>query len=75
MFDIGQTVLVVTDKGIAYDGSIMARAMGDNGGPPAYQVAPQGHKQQAQWHKASDVFMLEETEPEDQNSIESFLKK
>ena len=75
MFDIGQAVLVITDKGIAYDGVIMARAMGDNGGPPAYQIALHGAGQQSQWHRSSEVFLPEMVEPEDPDSIENFLKK
>lgn len=75
MFEIGQTVLVISDKGVSYDGSVMARATGDNGGPPAYQVAPQGHEHQAQWHKACDVFLLEEAEKKDPDSIENFLRR
>jgi hypothetical protein len=75
MLDIGQAVLVITDKGVAYDGYITARATGDNGGPPAYQITPQSGGQQTQWHRSSEVFLPEEIEPEDPDSIESFLKK
>jgi hypothetical protein len=75
MFDIGQAVLVITDKGVAYEGVIMARATGDNGGPPAYQVALRGAGQQSQWHRSSELFLPEITEPEDPNSIQNFLKK
>ena len=60
MFDEGQKVIVVTDKGIAYDGVILARATGDNG-PGAYKVGLDGAgpDQMAQWHKAGDVFVQE----------------
>jgi hypothetical protein len=75
MFDIGQAVLVITDKGVGYDGYVTARAMGDNGGPPAYQITPHSGGQQTQWHRSSEVFLPELTEPEDPDSIESFLKK
>jgi hypothetical protein len=75
MFNIGQAVLVITDKGVAYEGYVMARALGDNGGPSAYQVAIHGNSQQSQWHRASEVFAPEETKPEEPGSIESFLKK
>ena len=75
MFDVGQTVLVVTEKGIAFDGLVMARAIGDEGGPPAYQIAVHKREQNAQWHKACDVFTVEETKKEDTDSIESFLKR
>lgn len=74
MFNIGQEVLVITDKGIAYNGYITARALGDNGGPPAYQITAHGG-QQNQWHRAGDVFLPEEISQEDPNSIESYLKK
>jgi len=75
MLDIGQAVIVITDRGVAYPGYVAARALGDNGGAPAYQIAPHSGGQQAQWHRASDVFVLEEAATEDPNSIESFLKK
>jgi hypothetical protein len=76
MFEIGQAVLVITDKGVAYDGYIAARATGDNGGPPAYQITPHGGgSQQSQWHRSGDVFLPEPTAEEDPDSIESFLKK
>ncbi len=74
MFNIGQEVLVITDKGIAYNGYISARATGDDGGPPAYQVTIHG-SQQNQWHRSGEVFLPEEATQEDTNSIESFLKK
>jgi hypothetical protein len=75
MLEIGQAVLVLTEKGVAYNGYIIARAAGDNGGPPAYQIAPHGSGQQSQWHKACEVFVPEEIKKEDPSSIESFLKK
>jgi hypothetical protein len=75
MFSVGETVLVVTEKGIAFDGHIMARAIGDEGGPPAYQVAVHKREQNAQWHKACDVFIVEEAKKEEMDSIENFLKK
>lgn len=75
MYELGQTVLVITDKGFFCEGPVMGRATGDNGGQPAYQVAPQGHENQAQWHKACDVFLPEKIEQEDPNSIENFLRK
>jgi hypothetical protein len=72
MLDIGQVVLVITEKGVVYNGYIIA---GDNGGPPAYQIAPHCSGQQSQWHKANEVFVPEEKKTEDRSSIESFLKK
>ena len=78
MFDVGKAVLVITDRGIVYNGHITARALGDNGGPPAYQVAASyGGGPQNQWHRSSEVFLPEATaaEAEDPNSIETYLKK
>ena len=71
MFDVGQKVTVIADKGIAYDGTIFARAMGDNG-PGAYKIALDGRglEQLGQWHKASDVFVREKTD-DDESSWES----
>jgi len=67
MFEIGQAVLVITDKGVSYEGYITARALGDNGGLPAYQVsAAHGGGQTNQWHRSN---------VEDPNSIETYLKK
>ena len=76
MFDVGQAVLVITDKGVTFEGYIKARAMGDNSGSVAYQiVAAHGSAQQGQWYRSTDVFMPEATLSEDPNSIETYLKK
>lgn len=75
MFDVGQAVLVITDKGVAYNGAIMARAKGDDGGPPAYQIAFHGREEQNQWHKSCEVFVPEETQPDEPDSIEKYLRK
>ena len=76
MFDIGQAVLVITYKGVAYNGFVLARATGDDGGPPAYQITPNGASQQnSQWHRSAEVFLPEEAPLEDPSSIASFLKK
>lgn len=75
MFDIGQAILVITDRGAAYEGHVKARAMGDNGGPPAYLVESKIGGQQDQWHRAAEVFLPEPTKVEDPNSIEAYLKK
>ncbi|MGD0830431.1 MAG: hypothetical protein ABR907_05765 [Terracidiphilus sp.] len=66
MFDLGQKVTVITDKGIAYDGIIVARASGDNG-QGAYKVTLDGGgtEQMGQWHKAGDVFMREKDDEEE----------
>jgi hypothetical protein len=77
MLEIGQKVIVITDKGIAYDATILARAKGDDG-PGAYNVSMQGldPEQPGQWHKACDVFIPEKTaEQEEQESLDSFIKE
>ena len=60
MFEVGQKVVVITDKGLAYDGFILVRASGDHGAG-AYKIALEGGGlgQMGQWHKASDVFVQE----------------
>lgn len=60
MLEIGQEVTVISGKGIAYDGVILARAIGDDG-PGAYKVVLNGggSAQLGQWHKAGDVFVEE----------------
>jgi hypothetical protein len=65
MFEVGQKVTVITDKAIAYEGFILARASGDEG-QTAYKVALTGGGlgQTGQWHKAGDVFVQEPTEEE-----------
>jgi hypothetical protein len=67
MFEVGQKVTIIADKGINYDGIILARATGDNG-PGAYKVALDGSGpgQMGQWHKAVDVFVREETKDDTQ---------
>jgi hypothetical protein len=60
MLDLNQSVIVIADKGITYEGYIMARATGENG-TGAYKIGLEGagFAQQGQWHKASDVFVQE----------------
>jgi hypothetical protein len=77
MFDVGQRVMVITEKGVSYDATILARAEGDHG-PGAYKVALHnlGPDQLGQWHKACDVFLPEKMdEVEEATSSETFLKK
>ena len=74
MFDLGQPVLVIADKVISYEGIVTARATGDDGGTAAYQVALRGGEQLGQWHKACDVFVVEEAKQEEADTAESFLK-
>lgn len=60
MYHIGQEVTVISDKGLAYDGYIMAVATGEDG-QKAYKIAIEGAglTQLGQWHKASDVFVVD----------------
>jgi hypothetical protein len=62
MLNIGQKVVVITDKGLSYDGVILARAAGD-AETAAYKVGLEGagYQQHGQWHKAGDVFVPEAT--------------
>jgi hypothetical protein len=62
MLNIGQRVIVITDKGISYDGVILARAAGD-AQASAYKVGLEsgGYQQHGQWHKSTDVFVPEAT--------------
>ena len=76
MFDVSQKVTVIADKGIAYDGVILARATGDNG-PGAYKVVLDGSgpEQMGQWHKASDVFVREKDAEDTQISWENLSQR
>jgi hypothetical protein len=67
---------VIADKGIAYDGVILARATGDNG-PGAYKVVlgGSGPEQMGQWHKASDVFVREKDDEDAQVSWENLSQR
>jgi hypothetical protein len=60
MFDLNQTVIVITEKGLAYEGFILARASGEDGAG-AYKIGLEGagFEQQGQWHKAGDIFVPE----------------
>ncbi len=77
MFEVGQEVTVITDKGIGYNGFILARATGADG-LKAYKVSIDGAglQQLGQWHKASDVFVLDSQDPAPQEmpqSLESLV--
>lgn len=76
MFDIGQKIMVLTEKGIAYDATILARAQDDEG-RGAYKVAMHGlgPEQLGQWHKATEVFLPEKVVDEEHSYLESFLRK
>ena len=41
MLELNQSVIVITEKGVAYDGYVMARASGENGSA-AYQIGLEG---------------------------------
>jgi len=41
MFDLNQTVIVITEKGVAYEGFILARATGEDG-RGAYKIGLEG---------------------------------
>jgi len=75
MFDVGQKVVVITDNAITFDGTILARAKGDNG-PGAYKIALRDSdpEEPGEWHKACNVFLPERTLQEEQESWEGFLK-
>ena len=75
MFDIGQAVLVITDRGATYEGHVKARALGDNEGPPAYLIESIIGGQHDQWHRSAEVFVPEPTKVEDPDSIEAYLKR
>lgn len=59
MFEVGQQVTVIADKGIRYNCYILARASGENG-MKAYKVSNDegGLGQMGQWHKAADIFVI-----------------
>ena len=60
MYEVGQEVTVITDKGVAFNGVVMARATGDDG-QKAYRIALEGGglTQLGQWHKPGDVFVID----------------
>ena len=62
MLEIGKRVIVIAENGIAYHGVIVARALGERNSL-AYKIGQEGggFEQAGQWHKASDVFVPEET--------------
>ncbi|HEY1903001.1 MAG TPA: hypothetical protein VGG56_11240 [Terracidiphilus sp.] len=60
MLELNQSVIVIADKGLTYEGYIMARAAGENGST-AYRIGLEGagFEQHGQWHKSGDVFVPE----------------
>ncbi len=78
MFKVGQEVMVISEKGIAYNGYVLERATGDDG-LKAYKIAIDGGgmEQMGQWHKACDVFVIDPRDPadaEESTSIERFAR-
>jgi hypothetical protein len=77
MFEVGQKVLVITDKGISYDAIVLATAKGDDG-RGAYKVTMSGlgTDQPGQWHKACEIFVPDKTATDEEaNALDNFLKK
>jgi hypothetical protein len=60
VLELNQSVIVIGDKGVTYEGYVMARASGENGAA-AYRIGLEGagYAQQGQWHKSCDVFVPE----------------
>lgn len=77
MFEIGQKVIVISEKGVAFEAVIIGRAKGDNAGPGAYKVAVKdiGPETIGQWHTASEVFVPEQTAQEKKDTWNDFLKE
>ena len=77
MFELDQKVVVIIEKGLPFIGLITGRAKGDDGGRGAYKVTliGMGDDQSGQWHKATDVFLPEQTEQEKKDSWNEFLNE
>ncbi len=75
MFKRGQTVIVISDKGLAYQADIVATAKDDRG-LAAYKVAVHGAGAEllGQWHKACDVFVQEPSAAEEDGPWSSITK-
>ena len=77
MIEVGQEVTVISEKGVAYTGVVLARATSDDGSK-AYKIAIEGGglQQLGQWHKANDVFVMDADEPKKQEVLQmkSFLR-
>lgn len=60
MIEMGEEVIVISDKGIAYTGNVMATATSADG-QKAFKIALEGGglRQLGQWHKATDVFVID----------------
>ena len=80
MIEVGQEVMVISDKGVANRGYVTATATSADG-QKAYKVATEGDglQQIGQWYKAADVFVIDPpTPPRDEpiqiNQMRSFLR-
>jgi hypothetical protein len=80
MIEVGQEVTVINEKGVAYNGYVLASATSVEG-HKAYKIALDGGglQQLGQWHKSCDVFVLDPpTPPRDEpiqiNQMKSFLR-
>jgi hypothetical protein len=77
MFEVGQKVLVITDKGISYDPIVLATAKGDDG-RAAYKVTMSGlgTDQPGQWHKSCEIFVPDKSATEEEaTALDNFLKQ
>jgi hypothetical protein len=75
MFEAGTKVIVISDKGITYDATILAVAKDDTG-KAAYKVtlAGAGPEQLGQWHKAADVFLQDKSSEKEEQAWDTFTK-
>jgi len=80
MIEVGQEVTVINEKGVAYNGFVMATATSVDG-TKAYKISIDGSglQQLGQWHKACDVFVIDPpTPPRDEpiqiTQMKSFLR-
>jgi hypothetical protein len=80
MIEVGQEVTVINEKGVAYNGFVMATATSVDG-TKAYKISidGSGFQQLGQWHKACDVFVIDPpTPPRDEpiqiTQMKSFLR-
>ena len=80
MIEVGQEVTVISEKGVAYNGFVMATATSVDG-TKAYKISIDGSglQQLGQWHKACDVFVIDPpTPPRDEpiqiTQMKSFLR-
>jgi hypothetical protein len=77
MFEVGQKVIVISDKGISYDAIILATAQADDG-TKAYKVTMNGlaTDQSGQWHKSSEIFVPDKSSNEEEAlALDNFLKQ